>query len=105
VATDLYGNSTMQSVTFQVIATVQSLKASVNRLYAEGAIKKADVRDGLLSKLNTAQTYLNQGNIKAAQNALQAFVNLVEAQKGKAITNAAADLLITDAKYVIAHPK
>ena len=49
---------------------VQSLKASVNRFYQEGKIDNAGIRDSLLDKLNTAQAYLNQGNIKAAKNAL-----------------------------------
>lgn len=104
-ATDFYDNSTTQSVTFNVIATVQSLKASVNRLYAEGKIDRADIRDSLLDKLNTAQAYLNKGNIKAAINALNAFINQVKAQSGKHITKDAAAMLIIDAKWVIAHPK
>jgi 2',3'-cyclic-nucleotide 2'-phosphodiesterase (5'-nucleotidase family) len=104
-ATDYYGNATTQTVTFQVIATVQSLKTSVNRLYAEGKIKDASVRQGLLDKLNEAQTYLNKGNPKAAINSLNAFLNLVKAQNGKKITKDAAALLTTDAQYVIAHPK
>lgn len=104
-AADYYGNSATKSVTFSVTATVQSLKASVNRFYSEGKITKSGIRDSLLDKLNTAQTYLNKGNIKAAQNTLQAFINAVMAQKGKAITPSAADLLITDAKWVIAHPQ
>jgi 2',3'-cyclic-nucleotide 2'-phosphodiesterase (5'-nucleotidase family) len=105
IAADYYGNSTTQSVTFSVTATVQSLKASVNRFYQEGKIDNAGIRDSLLDKLNTAQAYLNQGNIKAAQNALQAFINAVQAQSGKHIKTSAANLLITDAKWVIANPK
>ena len=105
VATDFYGNTTTQSVTFSVTATVQSLKASVNRFYAEGKIDNADIRNSLLDKLNTAQAYLNKGNIKAAQNTLQAFINAVQAQRGKHITVYAADLLIADARWVIANPK
>ena len=104
-ATDFYENATTQSVDFSVIATVQSLRASVNRQYDAGLIKKADVRDSLLKQLDTAQMYLNQGNIKAAKNSLNAFISLVKAQSGKAITKDAAQLLIADAAYVIDHPK
>jgi 2',3'-cyclic-nucleotide 2'-phosphodiesterase/3'-nucleotidase len=104
-ATDYYGNASTQAVTFDVIATNQSLKDSVNRFYAEGKIKDAGVRDGLLDKLNTAQMYLNSGNTKAATNSLNAFINQVNAQSGKKITKEAAALLIADAKYVIANPK
>jgi hypothetical protein len=88
-----------------VIATVQSLKDSVNRFYAEGKITDAGLRNSLLDKLSTAQAYLNAGNIKAATNALNAFINQVNAQTGKKITKDAAALLIADAKYVIANPK
>jgi 2',3'-cyclic-nucleotide 2'-phosphodiesterase (5'-nucleotidase family) len=105
VAVDFYGNTTTQSVNFSVTATVQSLKAGVNRFYSEGQIDNAGIRDSLLDKLNTAQAYLNQGNIKAAQNALSAFINAVQAQSGKHITTYAADLLIADAKWVMIYPK
>ncbi len=104
-ATDYYGNATVQSVTFSVIATVQTMNTSVNRLYTEGAINDASIRNSLLSKLNEAQTYLNKGNTKAAINTLNAFISSVKAQSGKHITKAAANLLIADANYVIAHPK
>jgi hypothetical protein len=59
----------------------------------------------LLDKLNTAQMYLDAGNVKAATNALNAFINQVSAQTSKKITKDAAVLLIADARYVIAHPK
>jgi 2',3'-cyclic-nucleotide 2'-phosphodiesterase (5'-nucleotidase family) len=104
-ATDYYGNATTEAVTFNVIATVQSLKASVNRFYSEGKIKDAAVYQGLLDKLNTAQRYLDAGNVKAAKNSLNSFINLVNAQTGKKITKDAAALLIADAKYVMANPK
>jgi hypothetical protein len=104
-ATDYYGNFSTQSVPFSVIATVQSTKTSVNRLYNERAINDASIRNSLLDKLNTAQTYLNNGNTKAAINTLNAFISSVKAQSGKHITKVAANLLIADANYVIAHPK
>ena len=97
-----YNESTL-SVTFSVTATVQSLMSSVNRFYTEGQIKKAGIRDSLLDKLMTVQAYLDQGNIKAARNALQAFINTVKAQSGKSITTDAANFLITDAQWVIAN--
>ena len=104
-ATDYYGNAATQSVTFSVIATVRSLKTTVNRLYADGLISKATIRNSLLAQLDAAQAYLDKGNTKAATNALNAFVNLVRAQSGKAITKNAAGLLVADAQYVIKTPK
>lgn len=46
-------------------SAVQGLKATVNGQSDAKLIKKADVRDSLLKQLDTAQMYLNQGNIKA----------------------------------------
>jgi 2',3'-cyclic-nucleotide 2'-phosphodiesterase/3'-nucleotidase len=101
-AVDSAGNGSTKSVTFSVEATVSSLVASVNRFYAEGKITKANVRDSLLDKLYAAQESIAAGNEKAAINQLNSFINLVKAQSGKAITNAAADFLIADAMHVIA---
>jgi 2',3'-cyclic-nucleotide 2'-phosphodiesterase/3'-nucleotidase/5'-nucleotidase len=101
-ATDYYGNVGTKSVTFSVTATVQSLVASVNRFYTEGKIDNAGIQNSLLDKLNTAQMQMNKGNVKAAINALNAFINAVMAQSGKHIKSDAASLLITDAQWVIA---
>jgi 2',3'-cyclic-nucleotide 2'-phosphodiesterase (5'-nucleotidase family) len=86
-------------------ASVQSMKTVVTNLYDDGLIKKADVRNSLLKQLDTAQMYLNKGNLKAAKNSLNAFINLVKAQNGKSITKDPAKLLIADAQYIIANPK
>ena len=104
-AADFYGNTTTQSVTFSVTATVQSLKASVNRFYQEGQIDDLGIRNSLLGKLDTAQAYLDKGQTKAAINTLNAFINSLKAQSGKHITIEAANLLIADANWVIAHLK
>jgi 2',3'-cyclic-nucleotide 2'-phosphodiesterase (5'-nucleotidase family) len=104
-AWDKAGNQSTQLVKFNVIATIQSLKDSVNRFYSEGKIKDAAVYQGLMDKLKTAQMYLDAGNVKAAKNTLTAFINQVNAQTGKKITKDAATLLITDAQDVIANPK
>jgi len=104
-AADYYGNTETRAVTFSVTATVQSLKASVNRFYLDGMIKNAGIRDRLLTKLSSAQAYLDAGLAKQAINQLNAFINAVKAQQGKAITSAAATLLIADANWVISHLK
>jgi 2',3'-cyclic-nucleotide 2'-phosphodiesterase (5'-nucleotidase family) len=94
-ATDFYGNVSTKTVIFSVTATVQSLKASVNRFSTEGKITSKDVYKGLMDKLNAAE------KAKHPDNNLNAFINMVNAQKGKAISVDAANLLITDAKWVI----
>jgi len=104
-ATDWYGNTTSQSVTFSIDATVKSLITSVNRLYQEGKITNAGVRTSLLVKLNLAQAYLNAGKKILAIVTLQSFNQEVQAQKGKKIKADAAAPLITDVKWVIARIK
>lgn len=104
-AADYYSNTSTKSVTFNVTATVQSLVVSVNRFFQEGKIDNAGIRNSLLSQLDTAQAYLNQGMTKQAVNALNAFMNHIQAQSGKHINKDAANLLLTDAKWVIAYPK
>jgi hypothetical protein len=100
-ALDNASNASSASVTFTVAATAGSLKTLVNRLYAEGGISKASVRDSLLGQLSAVQASIAAGTTKPAINQLNAFINQVNAQKGKSITSGAAMLLIADGKYVI----
>ena len=101
-AADFYGNTNTQSVTFSVTATVQSLMTSVNRFYAEQKIDNKGIPISLLSELNVAQFFLDRGQTSAAKVLLGAFIFEVKALKGKHIQAGAADLLITDANYIIA---
>ena len=58
----------------------------------------------MLAKLDTALEKLedgNENNDTAAVNLLQAFINAVKAQRGKKITDGAADTLIADAEKII----
>jgi 2',3'-cyclic-nucleotide 2'-phosphodiesterase/3'-nucleotidase len=103
-AVDHYGNVGAASATFDVIASVGSLKATVERLYAEGKITKPGTRDSLIAKLDLAQDQLDAGQVSAAKSTLNAFINQVKAQSGKSIKPKAATLLVTDARWVIAHP-
>jgi hypothetical protein len=99
-ATDYYGNAATTGVDFKVIATVQSLKAGVDRFYAEGKITSRDVYKGLVDKLNAAAKAKDPAT---RNNILTAFINMVNAQKGKAISMDAANLLIADAQWVMQH--
>lgn len=64
-----------------------------------------DLEDGLenalVSKLDSAQDALDRGNNEAAINKLLAFINQVEAQRGKKIKEIDADLLIAFAWNII----
>ncbi len=101
-ASDYYDNTTTASVTFNVVVSVQSLQATVNRFFNEGKIDNGGIRTSLLVKLVNAQALLDAGQTRAATNVLRAFINEVEAQTGKHITADAAAVLIADAREVIA---
>lgn len=101
-AVDKAYNQTSASVTFSVTATVQSLKASVERFYSEGKINDATIYQSLMDKLTAAA---KSKKASTTINLLNAFINQVKAQSGKHITADAAKLLIADAQYVIAHLK
>jgi hypothetical protein len=102
-AIDFYGNQATASVAFSIDATAGSLISTVNRLWDSHDIGKAGVRDSLLDKLTAAQASIAAGRSATARNQLKAFVNLVTAQGGGAITPWAATLLVDDARYLIAH--
>ena len=70
--------------------TIAGLRAIV-----EGLSLKPNIEGGLLGKLDEAQKALDRGNTRAAENKLRDFINQVEAQRGKALTNSEANLLVT----------
>ncbi len=62
------------------------------------------ISDNLVSKLNAAKRALddlNENNDGAAVNALGAFINAVEAQRGNKISDIDADALISSAQQII----
>ena len=97
VAEDTAGNLSQETVTFTVVTNLSSLSETVERLFESGDIDNKGIANSLLSKLNAAQAALDRGNVEAARNILDAFINEVEAQRGKHISEWAADLLIADA--------
>ncbi|MBI2907891.1 MAG: hypothetical protein HYX92_09570 [Chloroflexi bacterium] len=97
--------NTQHEHTAQVVTdrSSQSLGATVDAFLASGAISNAGVASSLVSKIDAARAAMERANINAARGQLQAFINQVEAQRGKSITGAAADQLIADAQWIIAH--
>ncbi|MDO9097588.1 MAG: hypothetical protein Q7U60_05670, partial [Candidatus Methanoperedens sp.] len=55
----------------------------------------------LSAKLNSTKAKLDAGQKTAAKNILEAYINEVEAQTGKAITSEGAGILRAEARYVI----
>lgn len=104
-AMDKAYNESSKSITFTVTATVESLMTGVSRFVSEGKIADNGVQKSLLQKLAGVQNALKKGQTIAATNKLEAFINEVQALSGNKITAEAANLLIADAQWVIAHLK
>lgn len=106
-AEDYAGWVTVEDVSFEMIATIDSLQTSVDRLCDENFITNKGTCKSLSQKLDNAHKAYTRGRINAAVNILKAFQNQVNAQtgpqRGKHINPAAASILLMDSTYVIEH--
>jgi hypothetical protein len=98
-AGDAAGNSTRQTVSFRIVATIDSLIASVG-LYAQQGALDATTQKSLLAKLNEAKAALDRGNTSSASGNLRDFIDQCAAKSGRGIGADAAAALIADAEYV-----
>jgi hypothetical protein len=98
-ASDRAGNTSTTTVTFRVIATLDSLIAAVNTFAAEGRIT-SNTASSLVAKLEDAKRALNRGNVTSARGKLNEFSDQVSAQQGKSIAPGAAQVLLDDAAFV-----
>jgi hypothetical protein len=89
--TDAAGNTANASVSFSVAASVDSLHGSIDRLLALGAIKNQGIATSLHAKVGKNP------------NAMNAFLNALDAFRGKQITQQAYDVLRNAALYVMAN--
>ena len=99
-ASDQAGNTSLATVTFRVVATIDTLIGAVNTFVSTGQIDASTGRS-LLAKLQDAKQQVSRGNPAAAQSKLRDFKNQVSAQSGQSISPSAAQLLIADADFVI----
>ncbi len=102
-ASDNANNNASRSVTFSVVVTPDSIKDDVSQFFAAGKIKNQGLANSLTVKLNAAAAARTRGNCQTAANNYQAFINEVQAQTGKGIDSSAAQVMIADAQYLIAH--
>ncbi|MBI1741614.1 DUF11 domain-containing protein [Candidatus Acetothermia bacterium] len=91
--------------TTTVGTTVITLQEAIQRLISKvnSLGLSAGLKNSLLSKLNAALKSVDKGNKAAAINQMKAFINEVEAQKGKAITEEQAAELIAGAQQIISN--
>lgn len=97
--TDDDGASDTDTATVTVMGPVEAIQDLVS------VIQDIDLPHGtensLISKLENALKSLEKENEGAAINQLEAFINAVEAQRGKKITDDDADALIATAQLII----
>jgi hypothetical protein len=101
-AADNLGNGTDTTRTFQLHATSASLLGNLGRSCTEGLIDKKGTCNALSTKLEHALDQHNDGRHDVEHNQLGAFVNQVQAQRGKSIDVATANRLIAFAQDLIA---
>jgi len=100
-ALNQYGHPATQSVVFSIIVTGASIVDDVQQLLAAGSIR-VEPRS-LLGKLAAAAKARAKGDCANAATIYLSFIADVQAQSGKKIDPAAAQILIADAQYLIAH--
>lgn len=81
--------------------TVEGLIACFQNHIAMGHITDPDVAQGLLDKLYAAQNALARGQSRVAVNNLNALINQIEAQSGRALPENHAQHMIDHVERVI----
>jgi hypothetical protein len=103
VGADAAGNSASQTHVYTVISVAGSI-ATIEDIIENFNLQRG-LDNSLGSKLNNIRNALasaNAGQRNAAVNKLQAFINEVEAQRGKKMTDAQADILVAEANRILA---
>ncbi len=85
------------------IDTIGGLQQIINTLPVD--VLSDEIKNSLVSKIDNALKSVEKENDEAAINMLGAFINQIEAQRGKKISEEAADMLIAYANNVIAQIK
>jgi hypothetical protein len=102
-ALDVAGWSTQRSGSFELTATLTSLRALILALLSRGEIDSEGTARGLLAKVDAASAATARGDRSAALNQLSALLNDVSAQAGKHLSARGAEVLTSDVRYVMAH--
>ncbi len=103
LSVDNLNNAGTNSVMFSVIVTPDSIEGNVRQFLQSGAIKNIGIAISLLAKLDVAEAARNRGRCSTAATLYHAFINELQAQSGKHVDPTAAQIMIADAQYLIAH--
>jgi hypothetical protein len=83
------------------IATSESLKQDITLSRKIGWIDNDGIVNSLLAKANAIEASIVKGDKETAGNQLNAFVNEVNAQKGKQIADQAVKIFLEDVQYML----
>jgi hypothetical protein len=97
---DVADNAASASVTFLVHTDLDGLLASLDYMCSLGWIARGQCQS-LRAKLMAAKAAVERGHVNTAENVLDAFINELDAQVGKHVTQQAFDILKPSAEYVI----
>jgi hypothetical protein len=100
-AADRVGNSGQSTRTFKVQATSASLLNNVGRACNEGLITKKGICNSMEAKLRNAVTRHDSAKHGPEGNILAAWINELQAQRGKAVDPDTADRFIAFARDLI----
>jgi hypothetical protein len=98
-ATDQADNDATSTHAYTVLSAAQATERLAGSLASSGLDKGES--NSLNQKLQSAIASANRGNANAATGQINAFINQIEAQRGKKIDPATADQLISEAGKVL----
>jgi YD repeat-containing protein len=87
------------TATFTAGEAVQDLQYELDSYVDSGGVD-ANLQNSLASKLEAAQAGMDDARLTSAVNQLEAFINAIEAQRGKKISEEAAEALIAAAQLI-----
>gem|GEM_PF-1555279 len=96
-----FNRADVKKFTITKVVSHQEIKDSLTLASNLNWIDNKGILNSLTKKIENADAAYKKGQINSSINLLQAFINEVEAQKGKHIASAAADILIDDANSLI----
>jgi len=97
-----YNSNPDSAITLErVVNSCSDLRQDLDLCYKIGLITNKGIYNSLSKKIDNAEKAVNKGKLKEATNHLNAFINEVEAQSGKHITDDAGVILIDDAGALI----
>ncbi len=100
-AADNLGNADVTTCAFELHATPQSLLSNINRAQSLGLITNHGIANSLRAKMQQIQSLHERGQHGAEANVLRAFINELQAQRGKKVDAATADRFIAFALDLI----